>query len=82
MSSNVYVAFGNQYFKCLPTKARVFFVGFPCVLGLSPDLVSFNTAIDACAVSENWHEAVRLLEEDMVDAKVRAQKRSTFDSRS
>lgn len=43
---------------------------FATALGLSPDLVSFNTAIDACAAKGNWFEAIRLLEEDMVDAKV------------
>lgn len=39
--------------------------------GYSPDVVSFNTAIDACASREKWQEAVELLEVDMPGAKVR-----------
>lgn len=40
-------------------------------VGYSPDVVSFNTAIDACAPREKWQEAVELLEVDMPGAKVR-----------
>lgn len=40
-------------------------------VGYSPDIVSFNTAIDACAPREKWQEAVELLEVDMPGAKVR-----------
>lgn len=38
--------------------------------GYCPDIVSFNTAIDACASREKWQEAVELLEVDMPAAKV------------
>ena len=38
--------------------------------GYTPDLISFNTAIDACASREKWPEAVQLLEVDMPGAKV------------
>lgn len=32
--------------------------------------MSFNTAIDACATSEKWQEAVKILEVDMACSKV------------
>lgn len=40
------------------------------LLGCSPDLVSFNSAINACASRGKWQEAARLLEVEMPAAKV------------
>lgn len=41
-------------------------------LGYCPDVISFNTAIDACASCDKWREAVELLEVEMPAAKVLA----------
>lgn len=61
----------GRYFLAFITAPRAQPV-FPSTgtKGCSPDVISFNTVIDACVLREKWQEAVQLLEVDMPGAKV------------